>query len=657
MVRVLKWAGIGIGGTLLLGVAAALILPSVVNLERYRILLASRVGKALGREVRLGGLRVSLWGGIGAEAKGIQVAQALGFGSEPFLTADALRVRLQLLPLLRGHMKVSTAILERPRISVTHARDGRWSVDDLLKGPAAPAPARAPADVPRPGKGSLFGGLLLSEVAVRDGEIILFDETRSKPVTLRLTDLDLGLRQSSPSGPIDFQSRAKIAGSGAGRIEASGRISAGEPDGPMLDATFGLHDVETAPWQALLGDGGITLSGPLSAELKLSGPRAKVAFSGTLNLKAVAVQAWDAFRKAAGEEAGVRFQGRREEPGVTLSKLLVTLKEVAVDGTLRIPDLRTPQVTFDATSATVDLDRLLAPPKAKGAWLAPAPAAAAPLPRKSPDIGPVAGMAGKAPESGLTAQGRIKIGDLRYQGLLWSAVTAEIRFRGGRLELPDLQADFMNGRLAAQGELDLRPKSPRVALTSRLTDVATEPVVKALARGSWSLEGVFNGESILSFSGFSQPAILGSASGNGSILLKDGRLTDYKPLDRLTEVIGPILASQGTPVRLNEFQRVAGSYTLDNGILRTKDLTLTKAEGTVTAVGALGLLDSSLDFDVVANLGRNTVEAKLTGTTSKPIVIPKLGKFQRRIETEMEKILPGEQGKGLKELFKGLFGK
>ncbi|HSB69319.1 MAG TPA: AsmA family protein [Candidatus Methylomirabilis sp.] len=661
MIRVLKWAGIGIGGILLLGVTAALILPSVVNLERYRVLLASRVGKALGREVTLGGLRVSLWGGIGAEARGIQVAQAQGFGSEPFLAADALRVRLQLLPLFRGHMKVSTAILERPRIRLTHARDGRWSVDDLLKAPAAPAPVRSSADVPRSGKAPLFGGLLLSEVAVRDGEITLFDEAGSKAITLGLTDLDLGLRQASPSGPIDFQSRAQIAGSGAGRFEVSGRISPGEPDGPVVEATFGLRDVETAPWQGLLGDGGIALSGPLSAEVKLSGPLAKVVFSGTLDLKAVAVQAWDAFQKATGDEAAVRFEGRREERGVTLSKLLVTVKDVAVDGSLRIPDLRAPQVTFDATSAMVDLDRLLAPPKAKAAWLGPAPAAAAPPLRQSPSApggsGPAAGMAGKAPESGLTAQGRIKIGDLRYQGLLWSAVTIDVRYRGGRLELPDVQADFMNGRLAAKGEVDLRPKTPRVALTSRLTDVATEPVVKALARGSWSLKGVFNGESTLSFTGFSIPAILGSASGSGSVLLKDGRLTDYKPLDRLTEVIGPFLAAQGTPVRLNEFELVAGHYTLDKGVLRTKDLTLTKPEGTVTAGGSLALLDSSLDFDVVAKLGRNTVEAKVTGTTSEPIVVPKLGKFQRRIETEMEKILPGEQGKGLKELFRGLFGK
>jgi len=181
--------------------------------------------------------------------------------------------------------------------------------------------------------------------------------------------------------------------------------------------------------------------------------------------------------------------------------------------------------------------------------------------------------------------------------------------------------------------------------------------VKALVLGSWSLKSALSGDGSLSFVGFSRPALLGSASGGGSLLLKDGRLDGYKPLERLSEVIGPMLADQGVQIRLNEFQQIAGHYSLDKGVLRTKDLTLTKAEGTVTAVGAIGLLDSSLDFDVVAKLGRNTVEAKVTGTTDKPIVIPRLAKFQHKIETEIDKILPGEQGKALKDLLKGLFGR
>jgi hypothetical protein len=187
--------------------------------------------------------------------------------------------------------------------------------------------------------------------------------------------------------------------------------------------------------------------------------------------------------------------------------------------------------------------------------------------------------------------------------------------------------------------------------------VATEPLVRALALGTWTLQSALNFDGDVSFVGFSSPEILGSAAGGGSLLLKDGRLNGYKPLDRLSEVILPILATQGVRVRLNEFDQVSGHYNLDKGVLRTKDLTLTKAEGTVTAAGSLGLLDSSLNFDVVAKLGRTTVEAKVTGTTSQPIVVPKSVRLQERIEIQLDKAQPDQKGKGLKEIFKRLFGK
>ena len=102
---------------------------------------------------------------------------------------------------------------------------------------------------------------------------------------------------------------------------------------------------------------------------------------------------------------------------------------------------------------------------------------------------------------------------------------------------------------------------------------------------------------------------------------------------------------------------MSGHYTVDKGVVRTTDLTLTKPEGTITAVGTLGLLDSALDFDVVAKFGRSTIQAKVTGTTAQPVVVAKLGRVQQKLEREIDKALPGETGKSLKEIFRGLFGR
>jgi hypothetical protein len=198
---------------------------------------------------------------------------------------------------------------------------------------------------------------------------------------------------------------------------------------------------------------------------------------------------------------------------------------------------------------------------------------------------------------------------------------------------------------------------PRVALTSRVENLATEPLVKALGLGTWTLKSTLTHEGSVTFNGSTLAEILGSANGSGTLAMHDGRINGYRPLDRLAEVVGPILAAQGIRVRFDEFQQLNGRYSLDKGVLRIPDLTLTKAEGTVTAVGTMGLQDGSLDFEVVAKAGRNTIAAKLTGTAREPIVVPKLDKIQQNIEREIDKALPGEKGKNLKGILRGLFGR
>jgi len=251
----------------------------------------------------------------------------------------------------------------------------------------------------------------------------------------------------------------------------------------------------------------------------------------------------------------------------------------------------------------------------------------------------------------------VNVGEFTYQGMTWSALEADVDYHAGILRVPDVRATVAEGRLRANGEADLRQSPPRVSLTTRLEKAATEPLLKALAVGPWTLKSGLDFDGQLRFAGAALPDILGSAVGSGSLQLRSGRVIGYRPLERLAEMVTPILAAQGVRVRLDEFDQVSGHYTVDTGIVRTTDLTLTKPEGTITAVGTLGLLDSALNFDVVAKFGRSTIEAKVTGTTAQPVVVPKLGKTQQKIEREIDKVLPGEAGRNLKEIFRGLFGR
>jgi len=365
---VLKWAGIVVASLILLLVLASLILPAVLNLERYRSLLASRASRLLGREVTLGALHVSLWGGLGAEARGIRIAPAPGFGPDPFLTADDLQVRLQFFPLLRGQFKVTSVVLDRPHIRLMKTSEGRWNIEDLLKSPPPPAPAARPApEAPRPAKPPLLGGLLLSEVAVKNGEILLVEQAPNagQSLSVRLSRLDLSLRQKAFHEPILLNSQAELGEKG-GRLEASGKIVP-EADANTMDIGVTLQDVDIAPWQALLlgPRSAVRLSDRLSGAITVRGAPARASFEGSLDLTPLGIRLGPV-EKAAGEPGRLTFRGQRQEPGLQFAAVALSLPDrLEVQGTAGIPDLRRPAITFDASSPLLDLDRLLARPAAK----------------------------------------------------------------------------------------------------------------------------------------------------------------------------------------------------------------------------------------------------------------------------------------------------
>src|SRR5574338_695130 len=80
-------------------VLAALALPLLVDVDRFRPEIQTEMRAALGREVQIGKLKFSwLAGGIAAE--NISIADDPAFNQGPFLRAKSLAVGVDLMPLI-----------------------------------------------------------------------------------------------------------------------------------------------------------------------------------------------------------------------------------------------------------------------------------------------------------------------------------------------------------------------------------------------------------------------------------------------------------------------------------------------------------------------------------------------------------------------------
>src|SRR3990172_920872 len=102
-----------------IGLALALVvqnLDALLDAQRDRI--AERAEAVLGRKVEFGRVRVSLGAALAIRVEDLRIADDPDFSKEAFLGADSLRVRLKLLPALRGEGAIDEVSLDAPSIGV-----------------------------------------------------------------------------------------------------------------------------------------------------------------------------------------------------------------------------------------------------------------------------------------------------------------------------------------------------------------------------------------------------------------------------------------------------------------------------------------------------------------------------------------------------------
>lgn len=120
----MKWLRI-VGIAVAVLVVAALALPFFINANQFRPILEERLTAALGREVKIGDLKLSLFSG-GASASDVTIADDPAFSKEPFLRAKDFAVGVELWPLIFSHqLNVTSLTIDQPEIGLIQSRGGR----------------------------------------------------------------------------------------------------------------------------------------------------------------------------------------------------------------------------------------------------------------------------------------------------------------------------------------------------------------------------------------------------------------------------------------------------------------------------------------------------------------------------------------------------
>lgn len=162
MKRLLKILAIVVA--LLMVVAIAL--PFVIDANTFRPKLESLLTDALGRQVKVGNLSLSILSG-GVAADNISIADDPQFSKSPFVQAKSLKVGVEMIPLIFSKtLNVTELTLDRPQISLVKSENGAtWNFSSIGgKNPSAPKNASPTSS----GSGT---NLSVAKLDVKDGKL------------------------------------------------------------------------------------------------------------------------------------------------------------------------------------------------------------------------------------------------------------------------------------------------------------------------------------------------------------------------------------------------------------------------------------------------------------------------------------------------------
>ena len=132
MGKLLRLVVFALGGLVLLMVAAAIILPLVVDPNDFKGEIASAVEAKTGRTLTMeGDIGLSVFPWLGLDIGPVSLSNGKGFSARPFASMKAVQVRIKLLPLLTRQVEMDTVVLQGLNLSLETDLSGKTNWSDL----------------------------------------------------------------------------------------------------------------------------------------------------------------------------------------------------------------------------------------------------------------------------------------------------------------------------------------------------------------------------------------------------------------------------------------------------------------------------------------------------------------------------------------------
>lgn len=173
-----------------------LLVPSFVDLNRFKPQIIEQIKKATGRDAKIGSINLSIIPWLGAKVSAIELSNAPGFTSTPQMRVEMLKVKVRFFPLLFKKIKIKEIQILSPELMIEKKGD-IYNFSDLIK--KEEKTEEKPLEKEKEGGTKFLKDLSLAEFKLASGRIgyIELDDKRAVKKQIYLSPIDIKINDLS----------------------------------------------------------------------------------------------------------------------------------------------------------------------------------------------------------------------------------------------------------------------------------------------------------------------------------------------------------------------------------------------------------------------------------------------------------------------------
>ena len=618
MKALLKWGGGAIGALLVLVIAAALILPMVINPNDYKEQITQAVYDKTGMTLTIkGDISWSVFPWIGLSLKELAIDDTQ---QQPLGTLNHVSVKVKLMPLFQKQLDISTVELNGLKLNMVVDKNGQpnWQ-PKASNGEVASQQKPAEPSTQEEGNGStpLLAELNVAGISITDISVNYQDIPAGQ--TVAITNAEMKTGAISFGQPFTLSSSFVVEQKSASTKDAlKVRVALGGMITPNPElASYTIDDMKLSVTPAVKGDARpLVVSGRVAAKGSTVNGRVSVE---PVDIATFMKQVNVALPRLAGgdkvlRKVGVSTAFQMDKNSLMLSDLQAVVDSMELKGSLAVTDLKKQAITFDlkgndvlvdlympvAEAASVDKPATQAPATQAASTQAPSTQQAKTAPIDSaPDIVIIPVDVIKT----LNVHGKAQLASLTVKGFRFDKPNLEIKAANGFAQLSSLNAGFYQGSIKAAAAVDVRgrlEKNPQISVKADVDGIDIPALAKQVT-GLQNITGQANTSLKVLTHGLTQQQLTKGLNGTVNFNIADGALLGANFNQMVCGLIAKARKEKSAKAdwpNQTAFQKLQGSVKIVEGIARNNDLTAALDQINLKGDGYVDLANQMLDYHV-----------------------------------------------------------